>query len=307
MLEREGELFAEPVGRAARWLAGLLAPAPDSGGPGPAAGQDGQDGQERQVGRDGQTAEDAAPAVRWVVDAGSGPGVFSCLLARAFPEAEVVAVDGSPELLERARERARREGLGDRVTARAGELPEVLAEVGDADVVFSSRAVHHLGDQQAVLDRMAGMLRPGGLLAVAEGGLPQRFLPRDFGLGRPGFQARLEAATEEWFAEMRAELPGAREVVEDWPRMLSTAGLVPAGSRTFLLDLPAPLGSTAREYLYDNLAGLRDRIADRLDGQDRETLAALVEGDACTGVLWRPDAFCLAARTVHAARAVAAR
>jgi tRNA G46 methylase TrmB len=38
-----------------------------------------------------------APPVRRVLDIGSGPGVGTCELARRFPDAHVVAVDGSPE------------------------------------------------------------------------------------------------------------------------------------------------------------------------------------------------------------------
>ena len=44
-----------------------------------------------------------APAVRAVLDVGSGPGVGTCELARLFPEAQVVAVDSSPAMLDRAR------------------------------------------------------------------------------------------------------------------------------------------------------------------------------------------------------------
>ena len=41
-----------------------------------------------------------------VVDAGSGPGVVTCLLADTFPGARIVAVDASGPLLDRARTRA---------------------------------------------------------------------------------------------------------------------------------------------------------------------------------------------------------
>ncbi len=47
------------------------------------------------------------PETGLIVDAGSGPGVISCLLADAFPAARVVAVDGVESLLERARARGR--------------------------------------------------------------------------------------------------------------------------------------------------------------------------------------------------------
>ena len=43
-----------------------------------------------------------APPVRRVLDIGSGPGVGTCELARRFPDAHVIAVDGSPAMLERA-------------------------------------------------------------------------------------------------------------------------------------------------------------------------------------------------------------
>lgn len=179
--------------------------------------------------------------VRRVFDVGSGPGVMTCVLAEEFGDAEVVAVDGTQALLDRALARADGLGLGGRVAVRLAELSDGLGDgLGTADLIWSSKAVHHLGDQQGALDALAGALRPGGVLAVAEGGLPMRFLPRDIGIGRPGFQSRLDAVGEDWFATMRAELPGSSAVVEDWPAMLRRAGLVDATSFTTLLDLPAP-------------------------------------------------------------------
>lgn len=238
-----------------------------------------------------------------ILDLGSGPGVMSCLLARTFPSAEVVAVDAGPSLLRRARERAEREGVADRLVAREAELPAGLHDLGTADLIWTSRFVHHLGDQQAALDTLAGLLRPEGVLALAEHGLPARFLPRDIGIGRPGLQARLDAVREEWFAEMRASLPGSTEAVEDWSAMLARAGLTPAGTRSFLTDLPAPLDLPAREFLHHRLTGQLEMVGDRLDAQDRATLEQLVDEQADTGVLRRPDVFLLDADTVHTARA----
>ncbi|MFE7529589.1 class I SAM-dependent methyltransferase [Kitasatospora sp. NPDC057542] len=236
-------------------------------------------------------------AVRRVLDVGSGPGVIAGLLAEVFPAAEVVAVDQSAALLERARSRS-----GGRLDTRQADLPAEFDKLGEADLIWSGNAIHHLGDQQAALTSLAGVLRPGGLLAVAERGLPARYLPRDFGLGRPGFQARMDAAHEDGFSTMRAELPDSTAEIEDWPAMLTRAGLTPTGTRTFLVDHPAPLAGPIRGYLHTRLTRLRDQLADQLDAEDRATLEALLAEDAPTGILHRPDAFYLSAMTVHTAR-----
>jgi SAM-dependent methyltransferase len=146
-----------------------------------------------------------------IVDVGSGPGVVACLFAETFPGARVVAVDGSEPLLERARARADRQGFGDRFSTLTGELPEVLGELEyPADILWASRSLHHLGDQRAGLAAFAERLAPGGTLAIMEGGLPSRFLPRDFGIGRPGLEARIDAIEAEWFAADARRPPRCR-------------------------------------------------------------------------------------------------
>ncbi|CAL9382308.1 class I SAM-dependent methyltransferase [Streptomyces sp. enrichment culture] len=237
-----------------------------------------------------------------VVDAGSGPGVISCLFAETFPGARIVAVDGSGPLLERAAARAARRGVADRFGTLAGELPEVLDALDyPADLLWASRSVHHLGDQKAALAALARRLAPGGTLAVMEGGLPARFLPRDIGFGRPGLQARIDAVEEEWFARMRADLPGSVAHTEDWPALLASAGLHHTRSRTFLLDLPAPATDRARAYVAATLGRIREAMAERLDAEDRATLDRLLDPDDEAGLHHRPDVFVLAAHTVHAA------
>ncbi|MDR7273908.1 class I SAM-dependent methyltransferase [Catenuloplanes atrovinosus] len=267
-LERGAGLYAPALREAFAWLRGLTGPVAD------------------------------------VLDLGAGPGAISALLAVAFPEAEVVAVDGSAPLLDRARARAERDGL--RITTRHADLPDGLDTLpaGEAGLVWVSGALHHLGDQQDALRRIARLLRPGGLLALQEGGLAPRYLPRDFGLGRPGLQERLDAAQEEWFAAMRASLPGHTRAHEHWPAMMAAAGLEPAGTRSFLTDLPAPLPDHAREHVLGDLTRRRETLAEHLSGEDVATLDRLIDAHAPDGVPLRPDVFMLTARTVHAARAL---
>jgi SAM-dependent methyltransferase len=236
-----------------------------------------------------------------IVDAGSGPGVISCLLADTFPTARVVAVDGAGPLLEAAGARAGRLGLGDRFSTLEAELGDGLGDLEyPADLLWASRSLHHVGDQRGALAGFADRLAPGGTLALLEGGLPSRYLPRVVGVGRPGLQARLDAVQEEWFARMRAGLPGAvAEDVEDWPALLTAVGLRHTGTRTFLLDLPAPVSDEARAFVATSLRHRRDGLAEGLDADDLATLDRLLDPDDKVSVHHRPDVFVLTALTVH--------
>ncbi|MFI9628551.1 class I SAM-dependent methyltransferase [Streptomyces sp. NPDC052042] len=271
VLEREGELCRPQYEAAANWIAGL----PE------------------------------APEVRRILDIGSGPGVITCLLAEVFPEAEVVAVDGAGALLERTLARAERLGLGERVRTQRADLPGELELLGEADLIWMGNALHHMGDQGAVLAGFSGLLRPGGVVALAEGGLAARHLPRDPGMGRPGLEARIEAATADWFETMRASLPGSRRETEDWSALLTTAGLRPQGARSFLLDLPAPLSEQARDHVLDGFTRRREMLEGVLEAEDIEVLDRLLDPEDPAGLRRRPDVFLLMARTVHLGRRAA--
>ncbi|MDW4905459.1 methyltransferase domain-containing protein [Streptomyces sp. ADMS] len=235
-----------------------------------------------------------------IVDAGSGPGMISGFFADAFPEARIVAADSSAALLERAHENAERHGIADRFSTVEAELPDGIVELEyPADLVWSSRAVHHVGDQRAALTALADVLAPGGTLAVLEGGLAERNLPRDLGFGRPGLEARLDVIEQTWFTEMRTSLPGHVRETEDWPALLTAAGLRPSGTRSFLLDLPAPLTDEARAYVIDVFDRRRTRCADGLDAEDRATLDRLLDPDDKAGLHHRPDVFVLVAHTLY--------
>ncbi|MEV6162909.1 class I SAM-dependent methyltransferase [Streptomyces sp. NPDC052052] len=268
LLEREAELSRPQYEEAARWVAALP----------------------------------TAPRVGRVLDIGSGPGVITCLLAEVFPEAEVVAVDGTPALLERTRARAQRLGLGDRVRTRQAEMPDGLSVLGEADLIWVGNALHHVGDQRAALAGLGALLAPGGTLALVEGGLPARQLPRDIGMGRPGLEARLDAITADWFQDMRASLPGTRRETEDWNALFTAVGLDPQGTRSFLLDLPAPLDGPARDHVIAEFARRREMLAPSLSAEDVAVLDRLLDPEDPAGLHHRPDLFLLTARTVHLAR-----
>ncbi|MGW1891339.1 class I SAM-dependent methyltransferase [Streptomyces sp. NPDC002004] len=244
---------------------------------------------------------ESQPRPRAVVDAGSGPGVVSCLLADAFPTADVVAVDSAAPLLDRARDRAARQGLAHRVRTHHAELPAGLDGASPADILWAGRSLHHIGDQRAALTTFGEALALGGTLVLLEGGLPMRCLPRDIGFGRPGLQSRLDAAEEEWFTAMRSAIPDTKEETEDWPALLTAAGLRHTGTRTFLLDLPAPLTDAARAHVVASVTRRREGLADRLASEDVSALDRLLDPADDASLHHRPDVFLLWAQTAYTA------
>ena len=101
--------------------------------------------------------------VRKVLDLGAGTGLMSEAVLRRHPQAEVVLLDGSQAMLEKAAMR-----LPDTVRVLA-DLRETLPE-GPFDAVVSSLAIHHLEhpDQRELYSRIPSLLRPGGVFVNAE-------------------------------------------------------------------------------------------------------------------------------------------
>jgi ubiquinone/menaquinone biosynthesis C-methylase UbiE len=100
-----------------------------------------------------------------VVDIGAGTGRFA--LAAAPYAGRVVAVDVSPAMLGVVGSRAAEAGIHNIECVQAGFLSYQHAGP-DADAVFSRNALHQLPDfwKALALDRIARMLRPGGILRL---------------------------------------------------------------------------------------------------------------------------------------------
>jgi tRNA (cmo5U34)-methyltransferase len=108
------------------------------------------------------------PRPRTVLDLGCGDGRLAALVLEACPTVErVVAIDLSPPMLGRARERFH----GDRrAEVRQFDLADSLEPLGAFDVIVSGFAIHHLEDQRkrTLFGEVAAQLHPGGLFANLE-------------------------------------------------------------------------------------------------------------------------------------------
>lgn len=200
------------------------------------------------------------PTDRLAVDVGCGAGGMAKALAAALPDGAVVAIDADADVLEEAR--AHTGGAVRCELASMDDGPEPLrAAIGaPADLIWASASVHHAGDQQAAIDALVSLLGPDGRLALAEGGLPSRYLPWDLGIGEPGLELRLDLAQDRWFAAMRAALPGSVPMPYGWTEALRRAELQDVTTRSVLTEKPVPLSDADRDQVVKSLRYRIDQL-----------------------------------------------
>jgi trans-aconitate 2-methyltransferase len=93
-----------------------------------------------------------------VVDLGCGTGELTRRLADHLPGSDVLGIDNSPEMLERAH-KCERPGLR--------FAPGAIEDAGgEWDIIFSHAALQWVDDHDALIPRLFALLRPGGQLAV---------------------------------------------------------------------------------------------------------------------------------------------
>jgi trans-aconitate 2-methyltransferase len=96
-----------------------------------------------------------------VVDLGCGEGALTASLAQRWPEARVVGVDSSPEMLAAAAEHAE----PGRVSFEQGDVRDWRPHA-PVDVLVTNAVLHWVPEHPDLLRRWAGELAPGGELAV---------------------------------------------------------------------------------------------------------------------------------------------
>jgi trans-aconitate 2-methyltransferase len=120
-----------------------------------------------------------------VVDLGCGAGNVTEILQQRFPQADIVGIDGSRAMLEKAR----------------ATLPQCSFEQADffqwqprepVDLIYSNAALQWVGEHQVLLPRLLSFLAPGGVLAIqvpAMHDTPLRRLPYQIAASGPWTEA----------------------------------------------------------------------------------------------------------------------
>ena len=134
---------------------------------------------------------------RTIVDLGCGPGQLSDVLRTRWPDASLLGVDSSPEMIERAR--------------RDDDAPRTAYELGDianwkpeapVDLIVSNAAFQWVPEQLEVIPRLREYVTPGGTLAFQ--------VPNNF--GAPSHVLLRELAADPRFASHVGHIAGARGV-----------------------------------------------------------------------------------------------
>jgi trans-aconitate 2-methyltransferase len=143
-----------------------------------------------------------------VMDAGCGTGRVTEQLAERLPRGHVVALDGSPAMVEAAHARLAR--FGDRVDYIVADLGEPLPVEDPVDAILSTATFHWVPDHDALFRNLAAVTRPGGRLVAQCGGY-----------GNVGRIKRVVASIGDgWLG------PAHYETAEDTERRLAAAGYI---------------------------------------------------------------------------------
>ena len=100
-----------------------------------------------------------------ILDVACGPGIVTSALAAVARE--VVALDLTPEMLAKARERCAAAGRTN-VRFEQGCATDMALETGSFDAVVTRLSFHHFLEPENVLAEMLRVLKVGGTLAVAD-------------------------------------------------------------------------------------------------------------------------------------------
>ena len=133
---------------------------------------------------------------RRIVDLGCGSGLSTRPLLERFPAGDILGIDTSPAMIDKARHElpAARFELGDVATWEAD---------GPVDLLFANAVLQWLPDHASLLPRLIDQLAPGGILAVQ---MPDN-------LDEPCQRAMREVARSGPWAERLAGAEGARTIL----------------------------------------------------------------------------------------------
>lgn len=191
------------------------------------------------------------PPTPHLLEIGCGTGLLTEALARALPDARALITDLSPAMVRACRARIAAPGF--QFAAMDGEAPCVSATF---DLICASLAVQWFEDFAGSLSALAGLLRPGGWLAVAT-------------LGPASLATWREAHTAEGLAAPTPDFADAAPLAAAWrgPAWIdrTTLTVTHASGRELLHSLRAIGADTPRAHHQKLSPGALRRVLARFE------------------------------------------
>ncbi len=107
-----------------------------------------------------------------VADVATGTGAVAIALARRYP-CRVVGIDQSPDMLAGARDRIGAATLAERIELVEAPAEELPVAPGSVDALTHTYLLRYVDDPATVLRTLAAAVRPGGMMASLEFGVPR--------------------------------------------------------------------------------------------------------------------------------------
>lgn len=107
-----------------------------------------------------------------VLDVACGTGAVALELARRAPNRQVIGIDQSTEMLDAGRARVAGAALDARITLHEGRAESLPFGDAEFDALTFTYLLRYVDDPEATLRELTRVVRPGGIVAMAEFGLP---------------------------------------------------------------------------------------------------------------------------------------
>lgn len=237
-----------------------------------------------------------------VLDAGCGVGGMTVVFTQLT--ASVEAIDLDEQNVAETWTRVNATAGAHNVSVATGDLTALNHADATFDLVWCSRVIHHVPDMVAAVRELVRVTRPGGTVAIREGGFPFRVLPDDIGVGERWLEDRLAAAGVGRFGRPREPEAGSVPYPYGWSQLLADAGLIDVQAKTFGFDSLSPLSPDEEAWVTHHWRRWLTREDWRalLRPEDIEVMEQLLDPDSPHHLFRRTDLHLRAGLTVYTGR-----
>lgn len=180
---------------------------------------------------------------RHVLDVGCGVGATPCFIAKKY-SCRVTGVDISPRMVERSKERAKREKVAGRVEFRIADAQELPFEDALFDAVITESVTVFPEDKQKAVNEYTRVTRPGGYVGLCE----------STWLKVPPPPELIAWASQDLGADVKTLTSS------EWVRLLEGGGLKEIVAKTFAIDVRSEARGMLRRYGWGGMLGILGRM-----------------------------------------------